>query len=82
MSVALKSNSRPDGVTLVAVASSASGAAITKYRWSFGDGSPIVETTSPTVVHDYANGTYIAQVEAVNALTRTNVASTSVHVNG
>jgi PKD domain len=82
VSVTLKGNSKPSGVTLVAQASSASGAAITKYRWNFGDGSPIVETTAPTVVHDYAEGTYTAQVEAVNALTRTNVASTSVHVNG
>jgi PKD repeat protein len=62
-------------------ASSESGAAITKYRWDFGDGSPIVETTAPTATHVYAApGTYTARVEAVNALTRTGVASASARI--
>ena len=70
-------------VAFVAKASSARGAAITKYRWDFGDGSPIVETTVPSVSHDYgkgSRGTYDVNVEAVNALTRSGVASASVTI--
>ena len=70
-------------VAFLAQASSARGAAITKYRWDFGDGSPIVETTVPFVVHEYgkgSRGTYTANVEAVNALTRTGVASATVTI--
>ena len=70
-------------VAFFAQASSARGAAITKYRWDFGDGSPIVETTVPFVVHEYgkgSRGTYTANVEAVNALTRTGVASATVTI--
>jgi hypothetical protein len=38
-----------------------------RYRWSFGDGSPIVETSAPQVTHQYAApGTYQAQVEVTN----------------
>jgi hypothetical protein len=70
-------------VAFVAQASSARGAAITKYRWDFGDGSPIVETTVPFVTHEYgkgSRGTYEAHVEATNALTRTGVASATVTI--
>jgi hypothetical protein len=70
-------------VAFVAQASSARGAAIVKYRWDFGDGSPIVETTVPSVTHEYgkdSRGTYTVHVEAVNALTRSGVASTSVTI--
>jgi hypothetical protein len=66
-----------------AQASSLRGAAITKYRWDFGDGSPIVETTVPTVTHEYgkdSRGTYEAHVEAVNALSRSGVATATVIV--
>ena len=57
--------------------------AITNYRWDFGDGSPIVETTVPSVTHDYgkgSRGTYTRHVEAVNALTRSGVASATVTI--
>ena len=70
-------------VAFTAQASSARGAAITKYRWDFGDGSPIVETTVPSVTHEYgkgSRGTYEALVEATNALTRTGVATATVVV--
>ena len=72
-----------DRVAFVAQASSARGAAITKYRWDFGDGSPIVETTTPSVKHEYgkgSRGTYIVHVEAVNDLTRTGVATATVTI--
>jgi hypothetical protein len=74
---------RADRVDFVAQASSESGAEITKYRWDFGDGSPIVETTTPRVTHEYGRGSrgmYTAYVEAVNALTRSGVASASVRI--
>ena len=70
-------------VAFVAQASSARGAAITKYRWDFGDGSPIVETTVPFVTHEYgkdSRGTYNAHVEAVNTLTRSGVATATVRI--
>ena len=53
------------------------------YRWDFGDGSPIVETAVPFVSHDYgkgSRGTYTANVQAVNALTRSGLASASVTI--
>jgi Subtilase family/PKD domain len=68
-------------VVFTVQASSARGAAITKYRWDFGDGSPIVETTVPSITHEYgkdARGTYVVTVEAVNALTRSGVATATV----
>jgi hypothetical protein len=81
VTVALHGKEKRGRVVFQARASSDSGAAITTYRWDFGDGSPIVETTAPTATHDYASGgTYTAKVEAVNALTRSNVASTDVRV--
>ena len=44
-----------NGKTAVFTASAVSsvGADIVQYRWDFGDGSPIVTTTSPTVEHRY-----------------------------
>jgi hypothetical protein len=71
-----------DRAAFVAQASSTKST-ITKYRWDFGDGSPIVETTVPFVTHDYgkgARGTYTAHVEAVSALTRSGVASATVRI--
>ena len=83
VSVSVTHRVRADRVDFVARASSARGAAITTYRWDFGDGSPIVETTEPRVTHDYgkgSRGTYTAYVEAVNALTRTGVAPATVRI--
>ena len=83
VSVAVTHKVTADRVAFVARASSARGAPITKYRWDFGDGSPIVETTVPSVSHDYgkgARGTYTANVEAVNALTRSGVATATVAI--
>ena len=81
VSVAVTHKVTADRVAFVAEASSARGAAITKYRWDFGDGSPIVETTVPSVKHEYgkgSRGTYVAHVEAQNTLTRTGVATATV----
>ena len=56
VSVAVTHKVTAGRVAFVAQASSARGAAITTYRWDFGDGSPIVETTVPSVSHDYGKG--------------------------
>jgi minor extracellular serine protease Vpr len=83
VSVSVTHRVRADRVDFVAQASSARGAAITKYRWDFGDGSPIVETTEPRVTHEYgkdSRGTYTVYVEAVNTLTRSGVGSASVRI--
>ena len=83
VSVSMTHKVTADRVAFVASAASARGAAITKYRWDFGDGSPIVETTAPTVTHEYgkgSRGTYTAYVEATNALTRTGVGSATVTI--
>jgi hypothetical protein len=83
VSVAVSHRVRADRVDFVAQASSDSGAAITKYRWDFGDGSPIVETAEPRVTHEYgkgSRGTYTTYVQAVNALTRSGLASASVRI--
>ncbi len=43
-------------------------ATFVRYRWDFGDGSPILETDQATVVHQYAKaGTYQARVEATDS---------------
>ena len=47
VSVKLRHTARASRVDFVATASSARASAITTYRWDFGDGSPIVETTEP-----------------------------------
>ena len=45
----------PGAVDFDASASTASpGATLTSYAWNFGDGSPVVTTTVPTVSHTYA----------------------------
>jgi hypothetical protein len=84
VSVSLRHKARGRRVDFYATAHSTRGSAITSYRWDFGDGSPIVETTQARVSHDYgwdARGRYAARVEAVNALTRTGVGSTSVKIH-
>jgi hypothetical protein len=80
VTVKLRHTARASRVDFVATASSARASAITTYRWDFGDGSPIVETTEPRVRHAYARGRFTARVEAVNALTRSGIATTSVRM--
>jgi len=60
-------------VDLVAKASSTRDAKIVKYRWDFGDGSGIKETTTNRVRQTYAKGVYTVRVEAVTELTRSGV---------
>jgi subtilisin family serine protease len=66
---------------LTASAASSVGAAITKYRWDFGDGSPYATTTGPTVRHKYQHrGTYEVRIEATDSLGHTSVAHAFVDV--
>jgi subtilisin family serine protease len=81
VSVAVTHKVRGDRVDFVAHAASARGASISSYRWDFGDGSPIRETTTPQVTHTYgARGTYTVYVEAVDGLTRSGVGTTTVTI--
>jgi subtilisin family serine protease len=75
------SNGPGKRVTLTASASSSVGAAITKYRWDFGDGSPYVTTTGPSVKHKYQHrGTYEVRIEATDSLGHTWVGHATVPV--
>ena len=83
VSVAVTHKVRGKRVDFAVSAASAVGSQITKYRWDFGDGSPIVETTVPSVTHEYgkgARGTYTVYVQAVTELTRSGVGSASVRI--
>ena len=43
------------------------GDQIVSYRWNFGDGTPTVTTTSPTVTHKFTRaGTFTVTVEAID----------------
>ena len=54
--------------TFTATAETNTPATFVRYRWDFGDGSPILETDQATVVHQYAKaGTYRARVEATDS---------------
>ena len=54
--------------SFTATAESNVPSAFVRYRWDFGDGSPIVTTDQATVVHQYAKaGTYQARVEVTDS---------------
>jgi subtilisin family serine protease len=54
--------------SFTATAQTNTPAAFVRYRWDFGDGSPILETDQATVVHQYAKpGVYQARVEATDS---------------
>ena len=56
-------------VTFTATPGSSVGASFTTFRWDFGDGSPIVTTTGPTVMHKYRrNRSYDVRVQATDSL--------------
>jgi subtilisin family serine protease len=67
--------------TMRATATSSVGATITQYRWDFGDGTPYVTTTGPSVLHKYQHrGTYEVRIEATDSLGHTNVSHAFVDV--
>jgi PKD domain len=56
-------------VTFTATPGSSVGASFTTFRWDFGDGSPIVTTTGPTVMHKYRrNRSYDVRVQVTDSL--------------
>jgi hypothetical protein len=64
---------------LTAAATSSVGSPITTYRWDFGDGSPVVTTSSPTVEHRYTgNRAVTARVEVVDALGHKAIGTTTI----
>lgn len=65
-------------VTFTAAVSSSVGAPFISYRWDFGDGSPVVTTTAPVVVHRYRGGKHTVTVEATDALGHRAVGSRTV----
>jgi hypothetical protein len=70
--------------TLTFAANGASSlGSITGYRWSFGDGSPIVATAGPTVTHRFKRGGQrLVRVEATDSLGHRAVGSLIVNVKG
>jgi subtilisin family serine protease len=68
-------------VTFTASPHSSVGAAFTKYRWDFDDGSHIVTTTSPTVTHTYRRtDTYVVRVEATDGLGHRAIGADGVRI--
>lgn len=57
------------------------GDTIANYAWTFGDGSPVVNTSTPTVSHTYAAGNHTASLRvtdnrgAVSNAATTNISS-------
>lgn len=81
VSVSATHKVRGDRVDFVAHAASTRGASISTYRWDFGDGSPVRETSTPQVTHTYGSrGTYTVYVEAVDGLTRSGVGTATVTI--
>jgi hypothetical protein len=61
---------------LSATAVSSGGAAVTTFRWDFGDGSPVVTTSAPAVDHRFrGHEPVVARVEATDALGHRAVAA-------
>lgn len=63
----------PTVVHFDASSSSSPIGTIAKYRWDFGDGSPVVTRTTPTISHTYTHGNN----NFIVTLTVTNTAGTS-----
>ncbi len=82
VSVTLTGAGAPNDVaTLKAEVTSSVGATGVRYRWDFGDGSPIVETTTAEVTHVYTStGTYTARVEVTDSYGHTAIGSAPVLV--
>jgi subtilisin family serine protease len=79
--LASKSIGHGKRVPLTASATSSVGAAITKYRWDFGDRSNYVTTTGPTVTHKFSrSGTFDVRIEATDSLGHTSIGHAVVRV--
>jgi subtilisin family serine protease len=70
-------------LTATFTATPTSGADVTQYRWDFGDGSPAVTTTEPTVTHTYAaRRNYNVRVEATDVFGHRSISHLRVRVGG
>jgi len=70
-----------DTVTFDASSSTPSSGSITSYAWNFGDGSPLVNTTSPTTSHKYtAAGNYTVSLTIKDSVGLTNTATKTITV--
>ncbi|MCI0415120.1 S8 family serine peptidase [bacterium] len=82
VSVALAGITTCTTVQFTANATSSRQAEFTKYRWDFGDGTPFFETTTNIVSHSYpAPGDYVARVQAIDALTRSDLGKLALQVD-
>lgn len=73
----------PGAVTFTAQASTNTPASIIRYRWSFGDGSPIQESSEPTISHVYSTpGTYQVQVQVTTSYGHSAISPTPALVTG
>jgi glucose/arabinose dehydrogenase len=61
------SGSAPLAVTLSAAGSSDPDGDALSYRWMFGDGTPTATTSTPSVSHTYASGTWTASLTVVDS---------------
>ncbi|MGH8899720.1 MAG: S8 family serine peptidase [Egibacteraceae bacterium] len=67
--------------TLAVKARSSADAALTRFRWDFGDGTPPVTTDQPLTQHRYDNpGRYTARVEVTDSLGHRAVATRTVSI--
>jgi len=73
---------RPGRATELAATASSSLGTIVEYRWDFGDGTPIVTTTSGTVEHRFRDPHTTVLVEVTDSLGHRAIASTSASVSG
>lgn len=66
-------------VAMTATAQTNTPAVFVRYRWDFGDGTPFVETTESTVMHQYEKaGTYTVRVEGTDSWGHRALSSTPV----
>jgi len=73
---------RPARETALTATASSSLGTITQYRWNFGDGSPILTTTTGTVEHRFRNPRATVLVEVTDSLGHRAVATTLASVTG
>lgn len=67
--------------TLMVTAESSVGAALTRFRWDFGDASPAVTTDGPVAKHQYGKpGRYTVRVEITDSLGHRAVAERLVTI--
>jgi len=70
-----------EGVTFDASSSTPRGGSIVRYQWDFGDGSPSVNTTNPTITHVYATiGNYTVTLTVTDSEELSGTTSTIVSV--